>query len=101
MLQMLGGQKVIPKYANSFEISANPIEFRLIFGVQSLGDIIPDVNTELIVAPTIAKGIAIELMKAIKKWEKDQGPIFMPDDTSGLAALFGGPISDVPVDPHE
>ncbi len=102
MLQLLGSESTIkPKYANSIEILANPIEFRLIFGVLSMGDILADNNTEMIITPTIAKAIAVQLTQAIENWEKDHGVIYMPDDVSGLEALFGTKVHDSPKEPTD
>ena len=96
MLQFLGGppqQEFTPLYANKVGMIGNPQEIRLLFYLGSMGsqDIL---QAEIILAPMMVKGILRYLPEKLAEWEKDNGPIYMPEDVELLESLFQVKLSD-------
>ena len=77
------------RYTNVAEVGYNSIEIRLKFGFSEGGG--RQVNViELVMSPILAKIVARMLTEEVQHYETNIGPIYMPNDASGLKALFGG-----------
>ena len=74
-------------YANVVEVSHNYIEVRFRFGTNG-----EDFQVDVAVHPVVAKLMLKFLEAEIQSYETLVGPIYMPNDVSGLQALFGTPI---------
>ena len=77
-------------YANVVEVSHNYIEIRFRFGTN--GTSIEDPQVDVAVHPVVAKLMLKFLEAEIESYETLVGPIYMPNDVSGLQSLFGMPI---------
>lgn len=90
-LQM--SQYIKTVYANNVGAGHNYIEIRLRFAFINTIDSIENI-IEIALPPMIAKGMVRILDEEVKSYETDVGPIYMPDDKSGLEALFGTKIGE-------
>lgn len=81
------------KYSNHAEIGHNMIEIRMRFNFVGTGGL-SRLQSEIIMSPVVAKALLHLLTEEIKIFETDVSPIYMPDDKSGLEALFGGTMED-------
>ena len=77
------------RYTNVAEVGYNSIEIRLKFGFSEGGGRQSSV-IELVMSPILAKIVARMLGEEVQHYETNIGPIYMPNDASGLKALFGG-----------
>lgn len=75
-------------YANNVGVGHNWIEVRMRFSFINSLDSIKGL-VEVALPPMIAKGLLKILDEEVKSYENNVGPIYMPDDKSGLEALFG------------
>ena len=81
-------------YTNVAEVGYNAIEIRLKFGfLENAGR--QSGVIELVMSPVLAKVVAKMLTEEVQLYETNIGPIYMPNDSSGLKALFGSPDTEV------
>ena len=81
------------RYTNVAEVGYNSIEIRLKFGfLEGAGR--QSGVIELVMSPVLAKVVAKMLNEEVQHYETNIGPIYMPNDASGLKALFGGPAAE-------
>lgn len=78
-------------YANNVGAGHNYIEIRLRFAFVNSPESVRNI-VEIALPPMIAKGLVKVLDEEVKLYETEIGPIYMPDDKSGLEALFGTKI---------
>lgn len=93
MEDLFGDQSGISKYSNHAEIGHNMVEIRIRFNFVGAGNV-GRLQSEIVMSPVVAKALLHLLTEEIKLFETNVAPIYMPDDKSGLEALFGGQIED-------
>ena len=74
ILQLTTG-KMKGKYANTYQIGFNQLEFVLDFGQSYRGDEDEYFHTRIVSTPTHTKDLCTTLMLSIQKYEKQYGPI--------------------------
>ena len=88
IIQLLtGGSGKEPLYANHAEVTHNSMEIKIRFNKMSPH--YQKMEVELILPPIIAKALVTLLVAEVDTYEQKVGPIYMPDDMSGILGLFG------------
>ena len=88
IIQLLtGGGGKEPIYSNHAEVTHNSMEIKIRFNKMS--PTYQKMEVELILPPIIAKALVTMLTVEIDTYEQKVGPIYMPDDMSGILGLFG------------
>lgn len=84
---LLGGGTTEPQYANHVEVTHNAMEIKIRFNKATPA--FQKVEAEIILPPIIAKALVQLILVEVETYERDIGPIYMPDDMSGILGLFG------------
>ena len=87
LAQLLGGSSQEPMYANHAEVTHNSMEVKIRFNKMT-----PEYHkteAEIILPPIVAKALISLLKEEVDTYEREVGPIYMPDDMSGIKGLFG------------
>ena len=86
--RILGGNSSSePLYANHAEVTHNSMEIKLRFNKATPS--YHKTETEIILPPIVAKALVKLIQEEVETYETEVGPIYMPDDMSGIKGLFG------------
>jgi len=87
LAQLLGGNGQEPMYANHAEVTHNSMELKMRFN--KMTPVFHKTEVEIILPPIVAKALIQLLKDEVDTYEREIGPIYMPDDMSGIKGLFG------------
>jgi hypothetical protein len=87
LARLLGATGQEPMYANHAEVTHNSMEIKLRFNKMTPS--YHKTETEIILPPIVAKALIQLVRDEVDTYEREIGPIYMPDDMSGIKGLFG------------